>query len=332
MTIVIANDLGRPVRRLYERLSTASPAYYGTVSEAGPPHPPRIWAVEDGHAYVTGITNPEGFAMTWVKIPEGADPVQCILDQLNSSGYEHSIQPMNITPGKYFPRLARPHHQHPGDFPSPFYAGLEFAHERASVNLQIGMLANRLRQCFEVVGPSKPNFEVYGGEFRNILLLAATEVEAQWKGILRANGYDAENPAPRWTTRDYVKIEKACRLADYAIMFPEYPWLEPIAPFRDWDAAKPTSSLLWYDAYNSVKHDREQYGNRATFIRALEAVAAVVVIAVAQFGIQFVRQGARWNGLFQMREYPSWGIGDTHGQHGRPRIPNPEDRMQYPFG
>ncbi len=262
-----------------------------------------------------GVTSPSLFSTTWAEIPDGADPIVCIRSSLQPTAEDTAwtIEPMNIPPGRYFARMARPNHQHPGDFPTPFYRGLDFAHEQASASIQIAMLADRLRTCFQVVGPSEPNFGVFGGEFRNILLLAATEVEAQWKGILRANHYQAHLPNPRWSTNDYFKLEAALRLADYAIEFPEYPWIKAIAPFNGWLGANPTESIEWYAAYNAVKHDREQHGNRATLIRALEAVAAVVVVGVAQFGIEFVRRAARWRDLFQINQYPRWSIGDTHG-------------------
>lgn len=315
MSIAIATDLGRPVARPFTELPTATQRFFGAEPpQSSDGQPPRIWALADDHAYVMGITNPKGFGKTWVETPEGSDPVELIRGRLELFPEKRTwtIQPMNIPPGRYFPRMARPHHQHPGAFPMPFYP-LEFAHERASASIQIATLADRLRTCFQVVGPSEPNFGVFGGEFRNILLLAATEVEAQWKAILRANGYAAQDPNSRWNTRDYHKLEAALRLADYAIEFPEYPWIEPVAPFRGWSAANTTGSIAWYDAYNMVKHDREQHGSQATLIRSLEAVAAVVVMGVAQFGITFVRQAARWRDLFQVHEYPRWSIGDTHG-------------------
>ncbi|HEX8239917.1 MAG TPA: hypothetical protein VF574_09285 [Allosphingosinicella sp.] len=94
-------------------------------------------------------------------MPIGADPAGCIRRSVELLPGEKAwtIEPMNIPPGRYFPRMARPHHQHPGDFPTPFAKGPDFA-----------------TLCFQIVGPSEPNFGVFGGEFRNILLLEATEI------------------------------------------------------------------------------------------------------------------------------------------------------------
>ena len=89
------------------------------------------------------------------------------------------------------------------------------------------------------------------GSGHNVLLLAATEVEAHWKGILKANRAKCDS------TKDYVKLLPAMKLDEYAIGVPFYPWLNPIRPFLGWTTDGSTKSLSWYDAYNAVKHDRE---------------------------------------------------------------------------
>ena len=52
-------------------------------------------------------------------------------------------------------------------------------------------------------------------------------------------------------------------LTEFEIILPLYPWLDPIWPFRGWDASHPTQSLPWYDAYNAAKHDRESHFDKA---------------------------------------------------------------------
>jgi hypothetical protein len=335
MTISLATDLGTPVERPRAILGTLSSKYFGAEPRApGHRRGPEIWMYDGASAFKLGVGNPKGYPTTWTPVPEGADALECIRTRLENfpGDGDWLVEPMNIPPGRYFPRMGRPHHQHPGDFPCPFgFDDVDFAHESASASLQIAMLADRLRTCFQVVGPSEPNFAAYGGEFRNIILLAATEVEAQWKGILRANHYDNGRGHERWNTHDYFKLEAALRLADWGIYFPEYPWLKPVFPFRGWAGANPTGSIPWYDAYNLVKHDRERYSSRATLIRSLEAVAAVVVVGVAQFGINFVRKATRWRDLFQVHSYPRWTIGDTHGRVYDDGAETASEPIDYPF-
>lgn len=332
-----ATDLGDPIRRSFQKIGTSTNKFFGAESRSpNSNRPPRIWVVEEEYAHVMGILEPSAATKTRVELAGPSTAIQSIIDAIepDQENPVWHLEEMNLPPGSYFPRIARPHHQHPGDFPTPFSPS-QFGHERASAATQIALLSERLRTCFQVVSPVEPNFGVHGGEFRNILLLAATELEAQWKAILRANNYSSNVSHQRWSTNDYVKLEAALRLADFAIEFPEFPWIEPLSPFRAWDPESPTSSLGWYEAYNKVKHDREQNAEYATLINALEAVAAVVIIGVAQFGIQFIRLSTRWRDLFQIKQYPRWSIGDTHGRFYLPTATSVDtaagEAIDYPF-
>ncbi|MFB2351135.1 hypothetical protein, partial [Priestia megaterium] len=74
-------------------------------------------------------------------------------------------------------------------------------------------------------------------------------------------------------------------MSEYAVGFSHFPELEPVSPFEGWRATSaPTQDLDWYDAYNAVKHSREENFARATLRNALHAVSASVVMACAQVG------------------------------------------------
>ncbi|MGH1556984.1 hypothetical protein ACRAWD_02635 [Caulobacter segnis] len=107
--------------------------------------------------------------------------------------------------------------------------------------------------------PTTANLGAYGHEIRNLLILAAMEVETHWRGVLVANGFTRDRP---WTS-DYVKLLVPMRLDQYAVGFRHYPWMDPVRPFGGWSADQPTQSLFWYDAYNGVKHNREHEFHRA---------------------------------------------------------------------
>ena len=61
----------------------------------------------------------------------------------------------------------------------------------------------------------------------------------------------------------------------------------PTSRLGGWNARHPTSSLVWYDAYNKTKHDREKNLKLATLNNAITAVGAAVVMFRAQFGFNF---------------------------------------------
>jgi hypothetical protein len=155
---------------------------------------------------------------------------------------------MALGPGEYYPRIARPLAlAGQSRLWSPRVVG-EKAH-LAGVRSQLTLLTRRLEAICQTVQPSEKTLEVYGHEIRNLLILAATEVEMHWRGILTANG----SAARQFTTNDYFKLVEALKLSDFAITFHDFPNLQPIRPFAGWSKADPTKSLKWYDAYHGGK-------------------------------------------------------------------------------
>ena len=128
------------------------------------------------------------------------------------------------------------------------------------------------------------------------MILACTEVEAQWKNVLSENGYQKSEKTKAgklvlidkkyWNTKDYVKLVTKMKLNEYFIVFEQYPSIFELKPFVDWNSGKPTESLIWYSAYNSVKHNREGKFEEATLENAINAVAAVIVVFIAQYNEQ----------------------------------------------
>jgi hypothetical protein len=169
------------------------------------------------------------------------------------------------------------------------------------IRSQTTLLARRLAETFQTVHPAQDNMRTYGNDIRNLLILAAMEVEAQWKGILRANGVTGEK------TTDYVALLSVMKLDAYHVSLAEFPWIGPIAPFEKWDVSAPTKSLDWYNAYNATKHDREASFGEATLERAVAAVCANIVLLAAQYGIPYgLGQRTRLAEEFRIKEAPDW--------------------------
>jgi hypothetical protein len=168
---------------------------------------------------------------------------------------------------------------------------------------QIEALFESLAGIFRVVYPAMDNLAAYGGAIRDLLILACTEVEAQCKGVLVAN--KVKEQGSQYKTTDYVKLQSVMKLNSYEIALIRYPALKATAPFAFWNATRPTQSLPWYETYNKVKHDREANFKEASLGHAIEAVAACVVMLVAQYGVHALHRH-RLNNLFEFRDYPRW--------------------------
>lgn len=234
-----------------------------------------------------------------------------------------TVEKPKLNAGEYHPRIWRRHpdierHGEPvlrveqTPYIGPFTHSLE----------QVECLLEDLVAIFRVVHPTPDNLNAYGGEIRSLLILACTEVEAQWRGVLEAN-----NIAPggdRFSTNDYVKLDKVLKLEWYSVSLTRYPHLPPIAPFVKWDIKEPTKSLEWYQAYHNVKHDREAHFKEATLLNALASVAACAVMLAAQFGVEALHRH-RLRSVFEFRERPQWEPAEWYysGPPGRGWTPVP---------
>jgi hypothetical protein len=145
------------------------------------------------------------------------------------------------------------------------------------------LLLSKMQDVFETVEAAELNLQTYGHKIRELLLLAAMEVEASWTAVLRTNGYIEQRP----TTKDYVKLLAPMLLDSFGLTLVSYPGFPQFSPFRGWTVEAPTRSLDWYDAYNRTKHNREEFLGAATLERAVHAVGAATVMFYAQFGYSF---------------------------------------------
>lgn len=258
-----------------------------------------------------GVTNPHGFHEVWWLegnraarvMPEPLPSQNSSLTLVPGAPFDRSliallsddsgvtpwtVAPMVLRPGQYYPRMARPTDVRPDDSPGHYPALRDMGSEVAHLQRQLSDLTQRLDRACRIVYPAPDTLKVYGDELRELLILACTEVEASWRAILRANGVAEDRP----NTRHYVALQDAMRLGEYAVTFPTFPRLQAFRPFAGWGASEaPTKDLPWYDAYNAVKHSREENFTRATLEQVFTAVAACAVMLCGQFGRGALRHG-----------------------------------------
>jgi hypothetical protein len=212
---------------------------------------------------------------------------------------------MDISPGEYYPRMARPTYHHDGFLYSPSARNNE--NLIANARGQLTALTRHLDRICQTVQPTKEMLCTFGHDIRNLLILACTEAEMYWRGVLVANRYDPMRK--HYDTKDYVKLCLAMRLNEYAISFPNYPWLVPFMPYKGWKSGKPTQSMKWYSAYNAVKHNRETEFQQATLLHAFEAISACVIMMIAQFGSdKGLCESLELSTFFSLSTRPDWPL------------------------
>lgn len=197
-----------------------------------------------------------------------------------------NIQPMILDVGHIYDGLWRPGLTLDKDIISGL--GFSFA-ERREAELTLLLILERLNELLLYVDPNPSTLSTYGHKQRELLLLAATEVESHWRWFL--NHYGAKPNGQGFSTNDYVKLAPALFLADFDVTIPRYPAVRALSPFVGWNPQRPTKSLPWYDAYNETKHDRVGGLSRASVEMCLLTVAANLVLFISRFGYQTLFNG-----------------------------------------
>ena len=270
-----------------------------------------LWCFEKNIAYRVGVPNCRNTPGAYFEAAEGRDVWEVIKTQTAwlSDDRRSRFTKSKMKPGTYYKRMARPYSAHPKDLSGVF--PLSTADDIAiAVSIsQLMTLTSQLQNICQTVHPDTTNFKAFGHNIRNFLILACTEVEAQWSGILRANSYDKNN----MNTNQYVKLAEPMRLREFEVRFPMFPWLQPIKPFSVWGiTGKPTSELPWYTAYNAVKHNRELEFNCATLEHAFQAAAACYIMLIAQFGVSFRGPYDHSDlNFFELAARPVWPLEDV---------------------
>ena len=281
-----------------------------------PEHPLQVWKFEGDQAFVAGVSNPETYPGGYFK----ADPGETICAALRRQASfwfvpdgQNPFHKMDLEPGQFYPRMARPTNDEPESRPGLYPGAHAEANVIATARGQLTALTRQLESICRTVHPVDKTFGTFGHDIRNLLVLACTEVENHCRGILLANSGSVEE-GRHLNMNDYVVLRDAMKLDEYAIAFPAYPWLEAIAPFKGWGStAKPSRDLPWYDAYNAVKHNREREFERATLQNAFSAVAACVIITIAQFGLESVLvQASELASFFQLTNCPRWSLSNIY--------------------
>ena len=175
---------------------------------------------------------------------------------------------------------------------------------------QLEFILDELHAVFMVVEPDKNNVKTFGNTIRNILILACTEFDSLMKLILKENRIEKEND--RYSTMDYVSLLKPLNLRKYSLSLKNINGINTISPFSKWTSIKPTKSLSWYNAYNSIKHDRINNFEQANLSNALNAIMGFAAVLIAKYGYRNSLWNQKVGKIIQVDEEPQWAIKDFY--------------------
>ena len=143
------------------------------------------------------------------------------------------------------------------------------------------MLLKKLNDITYTIDINPSNNLCYGHEIRSLLLLICMEIENNFVSTLKINGFIKDN----YRTSDFFILKDYWNLDEYELKFEYFTTYPSLRPYENWDINKPTQSLNWYHDYNKTKHSREEYFTKGNLINTLYAMAALIILIDAQYGI-----------------------------------------------
>ena len=157
------------------------------------------------------------------------------------------------------------------------------------------MLQADLQHLFEFVEPADECLTAYSFRIHDLLMRTCTEVEANFRAILKENIYTPKinNFGQEVFNMSVYKIvNKTHHLSSYQVNLPIWSGGGRLMrPFRGWGSAE--KGIDWYQAYNASKHDRRTEFRLANLGHLVEAVAGLIVLISSQFGTEDFSAGAR---------------------------------------
>ena len=252
----------------------------------------------------------------------------------NNTGTNFRLIHLNLNYGQSFSSIYRPSFtdKYLKDFSIPFLEGkptrefyedlpITVPNEYSNLLRQIEIILDDLDSIFKVVSPHKNQDSVYGHSIRNIIILACTELDSRMHHILTNN---AVRPIGKYfQMKDYYKLKNALRLDEYSLSFYRYGDLDVYYPFSEWEK---NSELSWYNAYNNVKHNREDKFPDANLKNAINAIMALCIIAIAQYGYRNDLWNERIGKIIRVEKEPLWDLKDFYLMR-----PDKQDYIHFSF-
>lgn len=140
------------------------------------------------------------------------------------------------------------------------------------------VLQKDYENLLEYIYPTQINSKTYSYRTYELLLRVCTEIESNFKAILRANKY---TPTSNLNMNDYVKVNASHYLSQYQVRIQGWHGSgEVIKPYAGWKLGKSPS---WYKAYNNSKHNTAQNLKEANFTNLTNAMSGLAALIAAQY-------------------------------------------------
>lgn len=217
----------------------------------------------------------------------------------------------NIYRPLYTPLFSNIHNFNPLNDISPNYyidPAIENLRDYNDYIRQLELILDELHDIFKVVSPEEDNLKSFGNAIRNVLILSCTEVDSLMKAALLDGGFNEEQP----TMNHYRHLIIPMNLSEYTLSFRNNTGIGSRSPFGNWTPDDSSKSLIWYKAYNNVKHNRIKYFKEANLKNAINATLGFATMLIASFGYRNDIWREKISRLIEIKKEPLWSLKDFY--------------------
>lgn len=165
----------------------------------------------------------------------------------------------------------------------------KFSHRPSNYIRSYLLLQEDIIDLFKYIEPSDEALTTFSFRIQELLVRTCIEVEANFKAIFSLNEYERLSQGKRLSIKDYHLVETSHFLSRYDVKLPYWtgdPMTASRQPFKEWlDPVDPENPWLlsWYQAYNSVKHDRANSLHLANFENLIDAYCGLTALITSQY-------------------------------------------------
>lgn len=134
------------------------------------------------------------------------------------------------------------------------------------------MLESRFMDSIEYVELHKDNESAFSNGYALLIQAVGAELDTVFKEYCGFNTADTKNITHY---ANYI-LESDINIKEMTIVIPEYDM--EIKPFENWDKACPKQSLLWWVAFDDMKHNRYEQLHSASQKNTLNILGALYLV------------------------------------------------------
>ena len=226
-----------------------------------------------------------------------------------------------------------------------------YCSERVQLIRMYKMLQAQVIDTFQYIEPVENNKDAYSLRYHQLYWSICAEIETNFRGILKANGY-TRGDEKCWNIRsDFFKTNSALRLNGYELKSHYYEiqnCIDASRPFSAWSSMSSYTALAWYQEHNAVKHYRSQNFNNANLKNVVTALGGLYILLFSQFGdlvdlttnegatVFFVDDEPMFFGVnnkmgYNLKQKPSFSESEKYGFEWNLIKANSDSFQKFPF-